>query len=43
MLTCARGDDHGEKTELNADEGDSGTEIEVGCQEGNEDEGKGRR
>ena len=42
MLTRARRNDHGEKTKLDAEEGDSGAEIEVGCQEGNEDEGKGR-
>jgi len=41
MLTRARRKDHGEKTKLDAEEGDSGKEIEVGCQEGNEDEGEG--
>jgi hypothetical protein len=42
MLTRARRNDHGEKKKLDAEEGDSRTEIEVGCPESNEDEGKGR-
>ncbi len=43
MLTRARRKNRGHKTKLDAEEGDSGTEIEVGCQEGNEDQGKGCR
>jgi len=42
MLMRARRKDRGQKTKLDAEEGDSGAEIEVGGQEGNEDEGEGR-
>jgi hypothetical protein len=40
MLPRARRKEHGEETKLDAEEGDPGEEIEVGRQEGNEDEGE---